>query len=95
MFDKPIDVNDGERKGNIEIWMGDIEKQMKKSLHTITKEAVETYQKTDRSKWVLKWPGQVCLAASQIWWTKEVEEAIADAQHGGLRAYRKKLKDQI
>ena len=25
-FDKPIDVNDGERKGNIEIWMGDIEK---------------------------------------------------------------------
>lgn len=39
LLDK-IDVNAGDRKGNVEKWMLDIEYQMKKSLKQITKDSL-------------------------------------------------------
>ena len=32
LLDKPVDVNEGEKKGNVEKWMIEIEYQMRKSL---------------------------------------------------------------
>ena len=33
-----------------------------------------------RVEWVLRWPGQVVLAASQLFWTRDVESALQPAQ---------------
>ena len=33
---KPIDVDEGERKGNVELWLTEVEKQIKASLTKLT-----------------------------------------------------------
>jgi dynein heavy chain len=46
-----------------------VEEVMKLSLRMVSIKAVEAYKKKPRNEWVLEWPGQVVLAASQIHWT--------------------------
>jgi dynein heavy chain len=65
-----IDVNEGDRKGNVEIWMTDLEKSMFATLKEKTKQAVENYTQVARTEWVKSWPGQIILCVSQIFWTK-------------------------
>lgn len=57
LFDKKVDVNEGEKKGNVEKWMLEIEAQMKKSLMKICKEGMISYPHTKRIDWVKQWPG--------------------------------------
>jgi len=78
MFIKKIDVNEGDRKGNVEKWMLDIEDQMIKSLRELNKEAIREYPNAERTEWSKNFPGQIVLAASQIFWTREVEQALHD-----------------
>ena len=42
-FNSSIDVNDGERKGNVEIWLLDIENLMRETLRGISKKSVIFY----------------------------------------------------
>lgn len=89
---KKIDVNEGERKGNVEKWMLDIEDQMKSSLKDLCKKSLQAYPNTVRTEWAKMWPGQIVLAGSQIFWTTEVEKAITN---GELDAYYKVQQAQI
>ena len=63
-FEKKVDVNEGDKKGNVEKWMLEIESVMRKSLKNITKESMISYTKVDRTKWVTEWPGQTILAVN-------------------------------
>jgi dynein heavy chain len=49
---------------------------MKLSLKEVNLKATEAYPKIPRGEWVLQWPGQIVLAASQIHWTTEVTQVI-------------------
>lgn len=51
-----------------------VEEVMKLSLKEVMKKAVKEYPAIPRKDWVVKWPGQVVLAASQIHWTSEVTQ---------------------
>lgn len=55
-FNKSIDVNEGPRKGNVEIWLLEIEKMMIETLITITKDSILDSER-ERTEWVRKWPG--------------------------------------
>jgi dynein heavy chain len=35
-FTRKIDVNDGEKKGNVEIWLSEIEREMRSTLKKIS-----------------------------------------------------------
>lgn len=91
-FIKPVDVNEGDKKGNVENWMLEIEAQMISSLRALAKQSLEDYPKVERTKWSCQWPGQIVLAISQIFWTTEVEQAITDGQ---LEEYLLTQKNQI
>ena len=56
-FMKKIDVNEGDRKGNVEMWMLDIEDQMIKSLRELTKQAIAAYPDAERTEWSKLFPG--------------------------------------
>ena len=75
-FTTAVNVEEGEKKGNVELWLLEIEDQMRKSLRDIMKKSLIQYKKIDRTKWVLNWQAQIILAVNMIIWTQETEEAI-------------------
>lgn len=84
LFEGKVDVNEGDKKGNVEKWMLEIENMMKKSLKKLCKDSMATYATTQRTDWVRQYPGQIVLAANQIDWTIGVETAIKEYSSGGL-----------
>lgn len=94
-FNKKIDVNEGEKKGNVERWMFEIEAVMRKSLKDIAKDSICEYEKVKRTDWVKHWPGQIILAVDQIFWTRGVEQAIKEYEQGGLDEFIESLRADI
>ena len=62
----------------VEKWLLQVQHIMIQSLQDVAVEAVEAYPVTPRNKWVLDWPGQIVIAASSIYWTEEVNDAIVN-----------------
>uniref|UniRef100_A0A8C2TM90 Dynein axonemal heavy chain 1 n=1 Tax=Coturnix japonica TaxID=93934 RepID=A0A8C2TM90_COTJA len=61
---------------NVEEWLLEVEKSMKASVRDNIERSVGVYPETPRTTWVLQWPGQVTIVGCQIFWTKEVSEAL-------------------
>jgi dynein heavy chain, axonemal len=70
-FSKRVDVNEGEKKGNVEKWLLEIEGVMIDTLKRITKTALE--DETKRVQWVKKYPAQIVLGVNMIRWTSKAE----------------------
>jgi dynein heavy chain len=51
-FLRKVDVNEGDKKGNVELWMLDIEREMKRCLQDLAKKALVSYEETKRTDWV-------------------------------------------
>ncbi|KAL4226017.1 Dynein heavy chain 3 [Mactra antiquata] len=81
-----------DAKGLVERWLLQVEEVMKQSLKEVCVKAVEAYPKIPRGEWVLQWPGQIVLAASQIHWTAELTQAI---KGNFLGPYLQKSNKQI
>ncbi|KAK6993742.1 dynein heavy chain 3 axonemal, partial [Biomphalaria glabrata] len=81
-----------DAQGLVERWLQQVEQVMKMSLKEEMGKAVKAYSLTKRGEWVLQWPGQIVLAASQIHWTAEVTQAI---RFGGLKAYLARSNKQV
>ena len=94
-FLEMIDVNEGAKKGNVELWMGELESAMFKTMWDITKKSLQAYAKMERTEWVRGWPGQVVLGVSQVYWTTGVEEAFEEGKKRSMQDYTDKLGDQI
>lgn len=48
-FSRKIDVNEGDKKGNVEKWMLEIEKVMKLSLKMLTLASIADYYNSERA----------------------------------------------
>uniref|UniRef100_A0A8C9V6G4 Dynein axonemal heavy chain 7 n=1 Tax=Scleropages formosus TaxID=113540 RepID=A0A8C9V6G4_SCLFO len=81
-----------EAKGMVEKWLEQVEKMMLSSVRAVIYEGVKEYVQVPRKKWVLRWPGQVVICASSVFWTSEVSEAI---ENNSLPAYLQQSNDQI
>jgi len=76
-FIKSINVNEGEKKGNVERWLLDIEQVMRETLRKIMRDAIQDVD-TPRTKWVLKYQAQIIIAANMIKWTHGAEQAFLE-----------------
>jgi dynein heavy chain len=79
-FVSKIDVNEGEKQGNVERWLLEIETVMRETLKQITIKSIEDTE-TPRTKWVLKYPAQVIIAVNMIRWTSNAENALLMIQN--------------
>ncbi len=81
--------------GAVERWLLEVESAMRRTLHKVSGEALSAYATTERSQWILEWPGQLVLNCSQVYWTREVTDAINQGGSAGLAAYADKCTQQL
>jgi dynein heavy chain len=89
-FIKSIDVNEGEKKGNVEVWMKELEKTMFDTVKDFTKRSLLDLQRTPRTEWVKNWPAMGILCVNMITWTAGVENAIHKNNLAEYEAYLNK-----
>jgi dynein heavy chain len=81
-FIKPIST--AAACGAVEKWLLDVEKMMLASLRDVTSKGFECFTDYTREEWVLMYPGQVVLAVTQIFWTREAELVLNKCEKDGL-----------
>ena len=73
--------------GSVEFWLTDILCEMKATVQEQIVLSAADYRASPRGEWVLRWPGQVIIAGSTLFWTEEVEAAINADGNAGLHEY--------
>lgn len=89
-FSKKVDVNEGDKKGNVEKWLLEIEGIMIETLKKITKTAME--DESTRTDWVKMWPAQTVLGVNMIRWTIKAENAISN---NSVKSYVAELVSEL
>jgi dynein heavy chain len=81
--------------GAVEIWMTAGEAEMKESLQQLHKIAVFDYAQNKRTHWLPMHIGMCVLAATQVWWTWEVEDVFMRVQQNGEKRAMKELEVKL
>ncbi|GMH99793.1 hypothetical protein TrVE_jg2105 [Triparma verrucosa] len=81
---KPVDPESPKNKGNVEMWLLELQYTHWDTILDLTKASLKEYQEIDRQSWTLRWPAQVILAVSQIYWTQQQEGLLRDKGTKGL-----------
>eukprot|EP00949_MAST-11_sp_MAST-11-sp1_P002809 g2809.t1 len=97
-LEREVFPNAGPVRGCVEKWLLQLEASMRDTVRLITERAIVDYANVrpgdgSREAFVLRWPSQVVLAATQVYWTREVTEHIAE--EGGLQKLLGKLGQDL
>ena len=93
-FSEVIDPNAGAKKGNVELWLKEVEEAMRTTLRRQIHAGMQSYPQQTREDWVLRQTGQVVLAITCTYWTREVTQALK-AGKKGLEAQLEALNRQL
>jgi len=77
----------------VEVWLNRVTDMMRKSLRLYFGESVGAYDEKPRDQFLLDFPAQVALCATQISWSAEVNQAFQRLEEGyenALKDYNKK-----
>eukprot|EP00946_MAST-07B_sp_MAST-7B-sp1_P004725 g4725.t1 len=77
-------INPDSANGLVEKWLNDVERVMRKSVAESIRSSIEAYALASRTDWIVKWPGQVVLCVTQLYWTRAVEKAL-ESEHAAPR----------
>eukprot|EP00163_Fabomonas_tropica_P016273 TRINITY_DN2925_c0_g1_i1.p1 TRINITY_DN2925_c0_g1~~TRINITY_DN2925_c0_g1_i1.p1 ORF type:complete len:4072 (-),score=1488.94 TRINITY_DN2925_c0_g1_i1:296-12511(-) len=92
-FSRPLQLN-----GKVENYLQDVIQSMRSSLRDLMGQAIAAYGQKARDQWLLDWPAQLMLTASQVHWTTEVNSALQAAGRGNkdaMKTYFEKQKTQL
>jgi len=94
-FIKIIDPESPANKGNVERWLDELEKSQWLSIRDEVERSRDEYPTLERTKWVVRWPAQVILLVSQIFWTQDVTREIQDNGTPGLERFAEASQEAI
>ncbi len=96
---RPISLKEGDRKGNVEIWMKVVEKVLGETICELTQKSVKEYKVQSKDhydfKTAMNFPGQVSILTSQIMWTYEVETILRSQKPEALQMYYDKMNNSV
>ena len=91
-----VDVMNDKNKGNVEVWLNELEESMLKTIEARILESHEDFGKKKRIEWIKSnWPGQVVHVVDYLYWTNEVTQALTDHQENSLRNFLHKQDDDL
>ena len=83
-------------EGDVELWLGEIEHMMKRSVKSEMHAAIQAYVGGEgRKQWVLDWPGMCILQASQVYWTRDLGGKISSFGTAGVAGYFGMMMEQL
>ena len=94
-FIAPINVNEGDKKGNPEKWLVEVEKSMFETLENLCKNSVKDYLNISRAECIKNWPEQIILTVNQIIRTKETEKVLTENSNQQKQNLIGKINDSI
>ena len=91
---KEINVVDDVCRGNVEVWLGQLEESMRNTMKALSKKSLEDLNKKRRIDWIkdMEWPGQLVQVIDQVVWTQGVEGGLLNAN---LPDFLKKLDGEL
>jgi len=93
----PVDPETRVNKGNVEMWLLELEANMWGAIRDSTARSMLDYANTERTQWTHNWPAQVILGVSQVYWTRDVTKHILDERGGpvALAEFVEELNQQL
>ncbi|KAI0982004.1 hypothetical protein GJ496_010034, partial [Pomphorhynchus laevis] len=84
-------------EGQVGYWINTVLQAMKNSIRHWLKEAVSNYEHQNREAWIGKYPAQIVLTGSQIWWASEFNAVFQsiETNTNALKDYLKKQMNQL
>jgi len=94
---RPIDLREGDKKGNVEIWLSELESLIFDTIKDICKKTVKTLSNKTLLEILDNFPSQAILVANQVFFTNGIENILKDpkTKNKNLEHFEGKLKDQI
>ena len=90
MFEKPIRIESQQQVGQ---WMNKVDEEMKNTLRSFTKTAIQDYTKERLYKFIHNKLGMICVFTSEAWWTFALEDVFRRIkQEGDKYAMKKELE---
>ncbi|CCI45148.1 unnamed protein product [Albugo candida] len=80
---------------SLEHWMTEVEVMMRTTIRDVMHASIQDYVTCDRVKWIQKWPGMCVLNASQLHWTREMEESMQQFGQDGVKKMMTKQLSQL
>ena len=87
-FAQPVELS-----GEVERYLTKTEEAMRSNIKRLLDGCLQDLRKlknNSREKWIEKWPGQLVITASQIYWTNECKLALLNEKN--IKNPLKKLK---
>lgn len=99
-FHKKVNPTQGPKRGNVELWLKEVEDVIFKCMQHLHRHAITSYPTSDaylktREQWILEQPGQVVLSVSQLFFTRAVTFALRDGGNKGLQRYLNTCHKQL
>lgn len=88
-------IDTEEARGSVEKWLVQVEEAMIASVRDRTLQSWSDYVKVTRTDWILRWPGQIVLAVSQIYWAANIHGALSKVLDFNIKQYSDILVKQL
>jgi dynein heavy chain len=82
-----VDPESPTNKGNVEKWLLELESIQWDSIRDEVEKSKSEFPTIPRTDWMVRWPAQVILLVSQIFWTRDVSTMIKERGTQGIKEY--------